>query len=96
MPSKSPQPLTTRPARRAPHRRGDVIHHEVHIEGKLTGFWGAVAAVVFLLLLGVVFLLGLATITVVLWIACGALLLAMVTAVFRALTGTSGARPPRD
>ena len=92
MPSKPPQPLTKHQSRRVAHRGGDVIHHEVRIEGKLAGFWGAVAAVILLMALVVVFLLGLATLTVALWLACGALLLAIAAAVIRAFTGGAASR----
>ena len=104
MPSKLPKKLPAqaaegaarRDSRQTLHRKGGIVHHEVRIEGKLNGFWGAFAAIVFLLLLGVVFVLGLATITVLLWIACGAILLAMISAFFRMFTGTSRRRPPPD
>jgi Flp pilus assembly protein TadB len=96
MPSKRPS-ARNRPVRRDDSRRpGEVFHHAVRIEGKLSGFWGVVAALVCAAALLAVLVLGLMTLTVVLWIACGALLLAIVTALFRALTRrTVGmSRPP--
>ena len=96
MSSNLPQPANKPLRRRAVRGRDGVVHHEVRIDGKLTGFWGALAAIMFLILLEVVFVLGLVTITVLLWIACGAVLLAMLAAVLRMLTGTSERRPPPD
>ena len=96
MSSKRSQPLANRSANGAPRQGGDLTHREVRIEGQLNAFWSAVAAIVFLLMLGVIFVLGLVTITIVLWLACGAILLALVVAFVRAIAGTFGRRFPPD
>ena len=96
MPSKPPQPLIKSSSACAARQRGDIIHHEVRIEGQLSGFWGAIAAILILLSLMAVFVLGLLTLTVGLWIACGVLLVGLVGVVGRALFGGRTHRPPQQ
>jgi hypothetical protein len=93
LPAKGAAQPTQQAGRRVALRKQDRapggIHHEARIEGQLSGVWGGLAAIVFLLLLGVIFVLGLLTLTVVLWLALGAVLLAIITACLRLLSGTS-------
>ena len=80
-PVKAPQkPIVTKPSK-------GVTHYEFHFEEKLSGLSGAIVGILLLLALGAMFLLGLATLTVLLWIACGAIVFAAVGAGIRALFG---------
>jgi hypothetical protein len=87
MPSKPAKQLASRPTRPShPLGRG-LIHHQVHIEAKLSGFWGVL---VLMSQLAVVFIFGLATLTLALWLACGATLVALLRALLcKKTTGTS-------
>lgn len=91
---QEPDRLITRDSRETNRPNRSVTHHQVHIEGKLTGFWGALVAVALLLLFGIVFVLGLATITVVLWVACTLVLATVLRAVLRMIRGKSRRRSP--
>ena len=66
-----------------------LVHYEFHFEEKLSGFSGAIVGILLLLALGAMFLLGLATLTVLLWVACGAIVFAVIGAGTRALFGGS-------